>query len=56
MLTGAPDCIQKDSVNEDNFNFVQEPDPFLLHTTTLDQGEIGRAIVLAVGEKTVIGS
>ncbi len=56
LLTGEPDLIRKDSVNENNVNDEQAPDPFLLQGTTLDEGEVKRAIVLAVGENTATGS
>ena len=51
-LTGEPEPIRKESVNTENY--ANNPNPFLLQTTLVSEGE-GYAVVIAVGTNTVVG-
>jgi magnesium-transporting ATPase (P-type) len=51
-MTGEPDAIEKQAVNESNFS--SGPNPFLLGNTLIEQGS-GLAIVCAVGVNTRSG-
>ena len=51
-MTGEPEQVEKQAVNESNFHY--NPNPFLLGNTLVEQGS-GLAIVCAVGVNTRSG-
>ena len=51
-LTGEPEAIQKEAVTMENY--ANNPNPFLLQTTLVAEGE-GYAVVVAVGTNTFVG-